>query len=82
MERYFFHVQNGFLSRDEAGMVLPSLDAAKTAAVKLSSTLIQECDRSIWDGEPWSLVVEDANGLALFMLYFSAIVSPAASFGH
>ena len=80
--RFFFHVQDGVCSSDTEGTLLPDLASARTEAVKLSGAMISECDGAFWSGEPWTLTVEDDQGLALFMLYFGATASAAGQTGR
>ncbi len=42
MPRYFFHLHNGALSRDEEGRELPDLEAARQEAIKAARELMGE----------------------------------------
>lgn len=79
MPRFFFHVHDGAVIRDEEGAELSDLQAARTEAVKYAGRLlIDEADK-FWSGEEWRMEVTDEAGLILFVLMFVATNSPAVS---
>ena len=72
MPRYFFHVHDGFSTRDTDGSDLPDIFSAQAEAIRLSGELLREMGTKLWDGMEWSLTVTDENEGALFILRFSA----------
>ena len=72
MARYFFHVEDGFSTKDAEGTELPDIYAAQDEAIRLSGELLREMGRKFWNGTEWSLTVTDETGGALFRLRFSA----------
>lgn len=72
MPRFFFHVNDGFSTRDHEGTELPDIFAAQEQAIGLSGELLREMGAKFWDGTAWSLTVTDESGAVLFVLRFSA----------
>ena len=72
MPRYFFHVDDGFSTRDVDGTDLPDIFAAQGEAIRLSGELLREMEAKFWNGVEWSLTVTDENEGVLFILRFSA----------
>ena len=72
MPRYFFHVYDGFSTKDNEGINLPDIFAAQEEGIRLSGELLREMGGKFWDGTEWSLEVTDEGGLVLFRLRFSA----------
>ncbi len=81
MPRYFFHVQDGQDIRDNEGTELPSLKAARVAAVQVAGRLLSEHADEVWTSSDWQMDVTDHTGLLLFTLMFSATMAPAARGG-
>ena len=77
MPRYFFHVEDGFSTRDNEGIELRDLFRAQEEAIRLSGELLREMGAKFWDGTAWSLTVADETGRVLFTLRFSADEGPA-----
>ena len=75
MPRYFFHVHDGGSVRDDLGLNLPDIDAARTAAIELSreilrSDLVGPCQPHL----SWRIEVSDSpemSSLPLLVLNFS-----------
>ena len=72
MPRYFFHVYDGFSTKDIEGTKLPDIFLAQEEAIRLSGELLREMGGKFWNGTEWSLEVTDQGGLVLFRLRFSA----------
>ncbi len=63
MPRYFFHLIDGHFMPDETGSELPSDDAARAEAVRVSGGLLQDLGEKFWDSGTWVLqVVRDDGG--------------------
>ena len=72
MPRYFFHVDDGFSTKDAEGTKLPDIFAAQEQAIGLSGELLREMGAKFWNGTAWSLTVTDETERVLFILRFSA----------
>jgi Domain of unknown function (DUF6894) len=72
MPRYFFHIRDGYVQRDETGTELPDIYTAQAQAIRLSGELLQEMGAKFWNGTDWQLAVADEHGRTLFILRFSA----------
>lgn len=72
MPRYFFHVDDGFSTRDNEGTDLPDIFAAQAEAIRLSGELLREMGAKFWNGTAWTLTVTDETERVLFVLRFSA----------
>jgi hypothetical protein len=72
MPRFFFHVDDGFSTRDHEGTELPDIFAAQEQAIGLSGELLREIGAKFWNGMAWSLTVTDEGEGVLFVLRFSA----------
>ena len=72
MPRYFFHVCDGFSTKDTDGTELPDIYAAQEEAIRLSGELLREMGGEFWNGTEWSLTVANETGSVLFRLRFSA----------
>lgn len=72
MPRFFFHVDDGFSTRDTDGTELVDVYEAQAEAIRLSGELLREMGAKFWDGTHWRLQVTDEAGRVLFTLKFSA----------
>jgi hypothetical protein len=72
MPRYFFHLDDGELSRDQDGSECADLDSARAEAVKLSGALLKDTGGDFWKSRDWHLHVTDAEHYLLFSFHFSA----------
>ena len=79
MPRYFFHVYDGFSTKDNEGIDLPDIFHAQEEAIRLSGALLGEMGAKFWDGTDWRLEVTDEAGRPLFILRFSAEEQPDLS---
>jgi hypothetical protein len=82
VERYFFHLEDGTSIPDNEGTELPSLEAAKHAAVQLLAQTLCNAPSKFWNAETYRVNVTDRAGLILFTLEIVATVSPAVSQRH
>lgn len=75
MPRYFFHVDDGALVPDTDGTNLASIDEARSEAVSLAGSMLNDLDGRFWDHRtPWTLHVTDEDNRLLFSLHFGAEV--------
>ena len=77
MPRFHFHVLDGAALTDTTGAELPDINAAKVEAIKFAGgVLLDGIDVSIWQGNPWHIVVNDSpapeNGRTYFTLTLTA----------
>lgn len=72
MPRCFFHVEDGGSLRDDEGIVLPSVEEARTQAVLAASAAIRDAGATFWsNGARWSMEVVDELGARVCALRFS-----------
>ena len=76
MPRYFFHVLDGYSSRDTDGSELPDIYAAQHMAIRTSGEILRDMGAKFWDGTEWTMEVADERGQVLFILRFSAEERP------
>ena len=77
MPRYFFHVTDGYSTRDDEGTELPDIYTAQHQAIRTSGELLRDMGAKFWDGTEWKLEVTDEQGQILLTLRFSAEEHPA-----
>lgn len=80
MQRYFFHTADGFEHRDETGTELTDLDAARTEAVRLLGSLLNDNPAGLWKDHQVTVTVQLESGLILFTI--TTFVSEAAAGAH
>ncbi|GEO19323.1 DUF6894 family protein [Microvirga aerophila] len=76
MPRYFFHVTDGYSTRDTEGTVLPDIYTAQAQAIRTSGEILRDMGAKFWNGTEWKLEVTDEQGKILFILRFSAEERP------
>lgn len=76
MPLFYFHVHDGVDLRDNTGTECADLKAAKSAALVMSGRLLAEQDEMFWNGEEWSIDIEDEAGKIAFSLKFAAVDYP------
>ncbi len=80
MPKFHFHLDD---KRDEQGLELADLAAAKCEALEFAARHICDAANAFWDREEWMLTVTDERGLTLMQLHIvgtqSAAVSPQSS---
>jgi uncharacterized protein DUF6894 len=78
MQRYYFHLENGQILLDEAGVELRDIAAAQNEALRASGDILKSGSRvnaALWNGTPWRLWVTDepnGEGKTFFTLRLSA----------
>ena len=77
MPRYHFHTEDGECLRDEDGVELADLEAAKREAVKLLGESLSDDACQFWVHEAFRVIVTDADGLTLLTLDVGVTLSPA-----
>lgn len=85
MSRYYFHIEDGRVSRDETGTELRSLAEARVEATRSLGAVLQHTPAEFWEGELLKVTVDDDQGLTLFVVtvyvdYSAAVMRP--SFPH
>jgi len=78
MARYIFQVQSGAEGLPDAyGVELPNLVVVREEAAQLAAALLREMRPSFWEGDDWTLTVQDEDGLTLLSVMVTATESPA-----
>jgi hypothetical protein len=77
LPRYHLNIDHGAHHRDNGGVVLPDLEAARREALRYSCEQLGALDDRFWTGEAWTLEVTDAAHLMLFQLTFIASNAPS-----
>ena len=78
MQRYYFHLENGQILLDDAGVELRDIAAAQNEALRASGEILRAGARAtapLWNGTPWRMWVTDkpnGEGKTFFTLRFSA----------
>ncbi len=72
MPRYFFHVTDGYSTRDPEGTELPGIYAAQHMAIRTSGEILREMGARVWDGTEWKMEVADEHDRILLTLRFLA----------
>lgn len=70
MPRFLFHLYNDEITRDEEGLELPDMDAARAEALKAARALIGEEARLGKVNLSHRIEVEDEIGLPCFTIRF------------
>lgn len=76
MPRYHFRIEDG--RRDRVPAELVNLRAARNEAARLAGEMLRDQPDEFWKTPSWTITVEDANGLALFVLEVTGVASVAA----
>lgn len=76
MPKFHFHIDG---ERDQQGLDLPDLAAAKCEALEFASRHICDAANRFWDREEWLLSVANEKGLTLFQLHIIGTQSAATS---
>jgi hypothetical protein len=77
MTRFHFHTEDGRQHPDREGLELKDAAAARYEAVKAVGQLVNEHPEDFWRDRTFRMTVTNAEGLTLFILDLSAVVSPA-----
>jgi hypothetical protein len=70
MPRYFFHVRDSVVLRDETGTELADDDAARTEAVRLLAGMVNDHAEDFWNEGRWTVEVRDADDASIGSLDF------------
>ena len=77
MPRFFFHLENTASPvRDTEGRDFDDTDAAKCHAVTVIAEALCAHPKGFWEADNYQIIVTDAGGLTLFMVYMTAVVAP------
>jgi hypothetical protein len=74
MPKFHFHLDD---KRDEEGLELADLAAAKCEALEFAARHICDAANSFWDRDEWMLSVSDDRGLTLLQLHIVGMQSAA-----
>jgi hypothetical protein len=72
MPLYFFNVQNGFETPDQAGTELPDKHAAWAEATKSCGDLIRNIDGDLRAGREWRMEVTDEFANPIYVIHINA----------
>jgi hypothetical protein len=78
MPRYFFHLEHAVEVRDERGVELSDLEAAKCHAVKTIAEALCEEPKAFWAADQFRMTVTRSDGLILFTVEMVSAFAPAA----
>jgi hypothetical protein len=76
MPKFHFHLDD---ERDEQGLELANLAAAKCEALEFAARHICDAANAFWDREEWTLTVTNESGLTLMQLRIVGTQSAASS---
>jgi hypothetical protein len=76
MPKFHFHLDD---ERDEQGLELADLAAAKCEALEFAARHICDAANAFWDREEWTLTVTNERGLTLLQLHIVGTQSAATS---
>ena len=76
MPRYFFHVEDGALVKDEQGADLPNLEAMRNKAAMLLGELLKNAPDMFWADHGLRVIVTDDRQLIVLMVEAVANTSP------
>ena len=77
LPRFFFDVQDGFVSPDDTGTELPGVVQARMEAVRFAGVHLSHEPELVWDGRELRVLVFDENRTLLTTVLISAEDSPA-----
>jgi hypothetical protein len=76
MTRYHFHAKDGSQFRDEEGEELPSLEAAKKAALQVHNAMLPTKADDFLRDKMFSVSVKDETGRLVAVLTTTAVFDP------
>jgi len=79
MPRFYFHLADGHLVRDEDGTELPDIEAARVNGVKLLGHVVADNCRNFLAEGDWTMTVTDEADKVLLTVSLSAIDPTAAT---
>lgn len=65
MARYFFHILNGQVTLDEAGLDLPDMSSVRAESIRTAGQMLSDGEPS-WKGQAWQMLVVDEAGTIVF----------------
>lgn len=74
MPRYYFHLHNGAVARDEEGLELPDLDAARQEAIKAARELMGEDIKAGLLRLGHRIEIRDADGAEVLVVPFAEAI--------
>jgi hypothetical protein len=78
MPRFHFNVEDGRHYPDQDGLELAGQAAARDEALRAIGELVAAKPEDFWRDGFFRMTVTDDDGLTLFILDLSAVISPAA----
>jgi len=72
MPIFYFDSEDGGRHPDLEGVELPSLDAAKLEAVKMTGEMLRDQPGQLWRSQAWRVVVSDHEHQTLFVIRVAA----------
>jgi hypothetical protein len=72
MPRYFFHIHDSIIIRDDDGVELRDADEARNQAVITADEALRDVGGKFWNSGEWTMHVVDENGDTVCRLRFSA----------
>ena len=79
MARYFFSTANGARHADDEGLELPSIAAARVAAIQHAGAIMADEPDVLWDGQDFRVEVTDHEGMMLFTVIAITVDAPVVS---
>lgn len=76
MGHYFFNLVDGGRERDETGLDLPDIEAARMEAVRYAGDLIRSEPGTLWAKGQWRVEVTDDRGVLICTVITLAIDAP------
>ena len=77
MSRHFFHLESNHTTRDENGVELDGLTAAKCHAVSMIAEVLCGEPQIFWDADLYRVTVTNSDGLVLFSVEMFSVMAPA-----
>ena len=77
MSLYYFHLEHAHPRRDEQGVDLPDLEAAKCHAIQVIAEELCANPKGYWEADSYQVTVTDEAGLTLFSVAMMSIMAPA-----
>jgi hypothetical protein len=75
--RFFFNQIDGEHKPDDEGLEFPSLDEARTEAVRYAGKVLCDQPGVVWQGDDFRVEVTDENQLLLFTVIVVGVDAPA-----
>jgi hypothetical protein len=82
MSRFFFHLEHAVEVRDERGVELVDVAAAKRHAVKIIAQALCEEPQAFWAADQFRITVTRPDDMVLFTVEMIASLAPALGAAH